>query len=119
MTNIRAKGFDNAEQLREHLAELGDEAPADDPAVEVEGIDPRDQIAALRKEIAELHQQLASTRGYSVGVSAPTEPDQPWRRIAVTVAATFIFGRLVQKLRLGTAGAAAVPLIATQLGRRF
>lgn len=119
MTNIKAKGFDNAEQLREHLAELDDEAPADDPAVEEEGIDPRDQIAALRKEIAELHQQLASTWGNSDGVSAPTDTDKPWRQIAVTVAATYIFGRLVQKLRLGAAGAAAVPLVASQLGRRF
>jgi len=119
MTNIKAKTFDSAEQLREHLAELDEEAPADDPAVPADEIDPREQIAALRREVAQLQQRLSSIRSYTDGVSTLTDPDRPWRRIAVTVAATFIFGRLVQKLRLGTLGAAAVPLIATQLGSRF
>ncbi|MDP9840508.1 hypothetical protein J2T09_005295 [Neorhizobium huautlense] len=119
MTNSKARGFDSAEQLREHLAELDEEAPTGDPAVERGWIDPREEIAALQNEVAELHQRLASICGYTDGVSAPTGFDHPWRRIAVTVAATVIFGRLVQKLGLGAAGAVAAPLIATQLGRRF
>lgn len=117
MTNIKATGCDSAEQLRDHLAELDEEAPADDPAVEGEWIDPREEIAALRNEVGEQHQRLASICGYTDGVSAPTGFDHPWQRIAVMVAATVIFGRLAQKLGLGAAGAVAFPLIATQLGR--
>lgn len=119
MTNIKARGFENAEQICENLAELDDEGSVYKPAVEGKGVDLHEHINALRRHVAELHQRLSLSRDYTDGVSMPTEINSPWRRVAVTVAATFVLGRVVQKLRVGTAGAAAVPLIAAQVGRRF
>ncbi|GGG21903.1 MULTISPECIES: hypothetical protein [Rhizobium] len=117
MTNIKARGFDNAEQLREHLAELDDEAPAEEHVTQ-DDIALHEQIAALRREVGDLA-ELLSIRNQADLAQTTRAPDRPWLRIAATVAATFVLGRLVQKLRLGTPGAAAVPLIATQLSSRF
>lgn len=119
MTNIKARGFDNAEQLREHLAELDDHTLADDLTVEGKGIGPREEIAALGNEVAELRQRLASIPGFTDCVLAHTGASRPWQRIAVTIAATFVLGQLFKKLRLGSAGVAAVSFFVTQLGRRF
>jgi len=44
---------------------------------------------------------------------------RPWLRIAATVATTYVLGCIIQRLRLGAPGAAAVPIIAAQLDRRF
>jgi hypothetical protein len=43
----------------------------------------------------------------------------PWLRIVGTVAATFVLGKVMQRLRLGAAGAAAVPLIVAQANGRI
>lgn len=121
MTDIRAKGFDSPAQLREHLAELEDESPADDPVVGNEIPSTQQQIEVLRREVADLRARLASIRKQTDGMDArPLRGDvHPWLRVLATVATTYLLGRLVQRLRLGAPGAAAVPMIASQIDRRI
>jgi hypothetical protein len=80
----------------------------------------KSEIAQLQKQVADLSKQLATLKSrkepeafLSIG------QDRPWMRIAATVAATFVLGRIVDRFRLGAAGATAVPMIAAQLGHRF
>ncbi|NWJ27606.1 hypothetical protein [Rhizobium sp. RM] len=119
MTNIRARGFDNTAQLQEHLAGLEDEPTEDDAGIQTAQGDYHDELAAIREEISELRRQLAAIRAHRDRNPEPTTADRPWLRIAVTVGTTFVLGRLVQNLRLGAPGAAAVSLIATQLAKGF
>ncbi|MEW9612641.1 hypothetical protein AB3G45_02025 [Shinella sp. S4-D37] len=121
MTDFRARGFDSPAQLREHLAELDEESPADDPGMANGDPSAEQQIAALRREVADLRRRLTAIRGETEGLDAgrPRGELHPWLRIAATVATTYLLGRLVQRLRLGAPGAAAVPMIATQLDRRI
>ncbi|WP_313606629.1 hypothetical protein [Rhizobium sp.] len=124
MTNIRAKGFESPSHLQEQLDELDEERAISKnrPAPAAEGKKSAEQeIAALRAEIAELKAKLSTIHAQTEGVGAPVaESDvRPWLRIAATVATTYLLGRIVQRLRLGASGAAAVPMIAAQLDRRF
>ncbi len=120
MTDIRAKGFDSPAQLREHLAELEEESPAEDLVVGNEIPSTQQRIEALRREVADLRARLTSIRKQTDGMGARPSPGDvhPWLRILATVATTFLLGRLVQRLRLGASGAAAVPMIASQIDRR-
>lgn len=118
MTDIKARGFENSAQLEEHLAELDDEAPAEDPDDRSAEFAQRDEIVELRKEVARLRQQLA-TRDERIVAIAQTEADkQPALRYVATFAATLVVGRLARVLRLGAIGAAAAPVIATHLVNR-
>ena len=122
MTDIRVKGFDSPAQLREHLAELEEESPAEDPAIEKEKpLSPEQQIAALRQDVADLRARLTAIRTQTEGMDArPSRGDiHPWLRVLATAATTYLLGRLVQRLRLGAPGAAAVPMIASQIDRRI
>ncbi len=120
MTDIRAKGFDSPAQLREHLAELEEESPAEDLVVGNEIPSTQQRIEALRREVADLRARLTTIRKQTDGMDArPSREDlHPWLRVLATVATTFLLGRLVQRLRLGASGAAAVPMIASQIDRR-
>jgi hypothetical protein len=79
-----------------------------------------DEIARLREEVADLRRQLLNERETSQeekdGLSDRQE--SPWLKIAGTVALTFVLGKLVRRLRLGAAGAAAVPLITAEINRK-
>lgn len=122
MTDIRAKGFDSPAQLREHLAELEEESPAEDPGVgDQKPMSAEQQIAALRQEVADLRARLTTIRKQTDGMDArPLRGDMhPWLRVLATAATTYLLGRLVQRLRLGAPGAAAVPMIASQIDRRI
>ena len=122
MTDIRAKGFDSPAQLREHLAELEEEIPAEDPGVgDQKPMSAEQQIAALRQEVADLRARLTTIRKQTDGMDArPSRDDvHPWLRVLATIATTYLLGRLVQRLRLGAPGAAAVPMIASQIDRRI
>ena len=121
MTDIRAKGFDSPAQLREHLDELEEESPAEDPVVGNEHPSAQQQIEALRQEVADLRARLTTIRKQTDGMDArPSREDlHPWLRVLATVATTYLLGRLVQRLRLGAPGAAAVPMIASQIDRRI
>jgi hypothetical protein len=74
----------------------------------------RKEINQLQKQVADLSRQVATINNH-----VPVVQDRPWMRIAATVAATFVLGRIVDRFRLGVAGATAVPMIAAQLGHRF
>jgi hypothetical protein len=76
------------------------------------------EITQLQKQVADLSKQIAALKTSNNAV-APITHDRPWMRIAATVAATFVLGRVVDRFRLGAAGATAVPMIAAQLGHRF
>ena len=121
MTNFRAKGFDIPSQLREHLIELEEESPAEDPSTPRANRAAEGEIAALRKEVEDLRARLATIRTQAEAIDAPPSRGErhPWMRIAATVAMTHLLGRLVQRLRLGAPGAAAVSMIASQIDRRI
>ncbi|CAK7259378.1 MULTISPECIES: hypothetical protein [unclassified Shinella] len=119
MVNVRTSGFDSPAQLREYLAEVeedGDmvEAPERDAS---RGNIHRD-LAALRKDVAALRRQIDAMHRHSPRAGRPRE-DHSWLRIALTIAATALLGNLVQRLRLGTAGAAAMPMIVAKADRRL
>ncbi len=118
MTNIRSSGFDNPAQLREHLAELDDAAAdRDDPTHD--NADLQRQIAQLRKEMRDLRKLVVQTRARPAGQGATRKgkdkrDDRFWLRLATTVAGTLLLSAAVRYFRLGPAGAAAVPLIASK-----
>jgi len=121
MTNIKARGFESPSHLREHLDELEQESPAEDPSVAEAVLSPAEEIAELRGVVAELHARLAAIREQTDGIDAPRSRGDlhPWLRIVVTAATAFVLARLVQEFRLGAPGAAAVPLLTAQLDRRL
>ncbi len=119
MTDIRARGFESPAQLREYLGDLDQDASETLKAPEIVGRDTSAEVEMLRREVAELRRRISSLRDHTDDLPEEVEPDRPWLRIAATVAATVILGRLARRLRLGTSGAAAVPLIASQIGNRF
>lgn len=122
MTDTRAKGFDSPAQLREHLAELEEESPAEDPgAGDKKPMSAEQQISDLRQEVADLRARLTTIRKQTDGMDArPSREDlHPWLRVLATAATTYLLGRRVQRLRLGAPGAAAVPMIASQIDRRI
>lgn len=76
------------------------------------------ELRALQAEVAELQERLASIHGQSDLDYAPVEI-HPWIRIATTVAVTFALGKVIQALRLPTATAVAIPMITSEVNRRF
>jgi len=119
MTDIKARGFDSTAQLQEHLDDV-DEAPTEELSGEYGDLPARKEIAWLRKEVADLQEHLSITRERADDADiSPTQDVNPWLRIATTVVTTYVLGRLVQRLRLGAPGAAAVPMIVAQFDRRF
>ncbi|CDZ35589.1 Hypothetical protein NGAL_HAMBI1145_29200 [Neorhizobium galegae bv. officinalis] len=123
MTDIRMKGLGTRNEVEEHLVELAEGAPTEDygdgdpQAVDLDAA--KREITWLRKEVADLRERLGTIRGQTEDVPRAPEDTHPWMRIAAAMATTFILGKLVQRLRLGAAGAAAVPMIAAQLDRRL
>ncbi len=113
MTNIKTRGFKDPAELREHLAELDDEAPAEDPPLK-EDNEFHLAIDELQRDVDELRRRVdaISVRRRS----SPAPEHHPWLRVFATAAATFVLGR---RLRLGAPGAVAVPLLATKGGDRI
>lgn len=108
MTNIRSSGFDSPAQLREHLADTEpddqdepDERSRDNNAVLRE-------LEWLRPDVAVLRKQLTANQNREVTSPGPAQ-DHPWVRILVGVAVTTVLGAISRRLRLGAAGATAVP----------
>jgi len=122
MTDVRTNGRDAKAELDRFLDEGADNRTERhekrDERVELNAA--KEELADLRKEVADLRARLAAIRTQTDSVSAPQESeDHPWLRIGATMVATFVLGKLVQRLRLGAPGAAAVPLIAAQIDRRI
>ncbi len=67
MTNIRSSGFTNKQDLQRYLAELEDEAPAEDPRDERARSDDLDdvrrEVAWLRKEVMDLRERWTRFEG--------------------------------------------------------
>lgn len=114
MTNIRSSGFDSPAQLREHLAELEDDRNED---ADRRNADLQGQISKLRTEVRQLRRLVVETRNRYPASSKKVRDDRFWLRLTATVAATFVLSAAVRYFRLGSAGAAAVPLIASKIRR--
>lgn len=121
MTNIKARGFESPSHLREHLDELEQDSPAEDPSLAKAVLPPEEEIAELRRAVADLQARLMTIREQTEEIDAPPSRGDlhPWLRIVVTAATTFVLARLVQQFRLGAPGAAAVPMLTAQLDRRL
>jgi hypothetical protein len=124
MTNVRTNSLASKHALEQHLAELDDEAPAEDPIDAAPDVDVHDatakEIAWLRKEVADLREHLAIIRGQAGDIPLKSGGDRPWLRIATTVAATFVLGAIAQRtFASARSWASARPLITARLHRRF
>ncbi len=121
MGEMRTRGFKHYERL-DHIPELDDQEAVGNVGANNDPSDlepARREINLLRKDLSDLREQLAAFRDRGETAIVGSQHAHPWRRIAAIVTTTFILGKLVQKLRLGPAGAAAVPMIAAQLSRRI
>lgn len=105
-------------KIERHSADGGTDSLADRAPKSDDFASARREIAALRKEVAALRERLSEIRMQTDDISSQAA-ERPWLRIAGTVAATFLLGKLAQRLRLGAAGAAAVPLIVAQANGRI
>lgn len=120
MTDIKSRGFDkdSEEQLNDHLAEQEDRvlgpSPKPSRSSEIE-------VAALRTEVDELRERVNQLKATTYGVrgAGKAEARQTWLSIAATIATTYLLGRLAKQIRLGPAGAVAVPMIAERIGRQL
>lgn len=88
MTNIRTHGFDSPAQLREHWAELEDEAFDAMKAGEVER-----QLSKLRWEVAQLRIRLAERRS----AVASADPGVPWLWVTGTITAVVVLSALFKR----------------------
>lgn len=118
MTNIRSSGFDNPAQLREHLEELEDEYDDYGERSSAPQADLQDHISQLRAEVRDLQRLVADSQGRLRRASEAQRDDRFWLQLASAVAATFVLSAAVKYFRLGPAGAAAVPLIASKISGR-
>ncbi|MGV2130738.1 hypothetical protein ACQZ4Q_21485 [Agrobacterium vitis] len=123
MTNVRTNSQDAKVELELFLADNDHDRakPARSQRNESDELKAaRNELARLRAEVRDLHTRLTTIRSQTDGAIPTSAIDEhPWLRIAATVMATFVLGKLVQRLRLGAPGAAAVPLIAAQIDRRI
>ncbi|TCU24882.1 hypothetical protein EV130_106475 [Rhizobium azibense] len=120
MTNIRFKGFDSATQLREHLADVEEGAPADSLAEDIPGEDELQsalrEVAWLRKDVADLREQLALFPGQHKTVAGNRVGAFPWLRMGVAVVTAIVLGRWMLHLRHGP-GSPAVSMIPARIHR--
>ncbi|MGO4441549.1 hypothetical protein [Rhizobium sp. RAF56] len=105
---MRSKGF-NAKDLEFHLAEFEDHDPIVEEPVDVAEEDDveadQKEMAWLHKELADLREQLAILHSDTDGSPTAKANARPWLPIAASAAAMFVLGRVVQRLRLRSAGA--------------
>ncbi|MBD9650251.1 hypothetical protein IB267_18045 [Ensifer sp. ENS09] len=115
----KATEYDRSE-LQEHFADLEDDNQAEDVS-DAARVSAAEEIASLRLQVEGLRARLLEIRGQTEGIDAsPTYGERhPWLRVAATAALAFVITRVFQQLRLGAAGAAAVPMITARFDRRF
>lgn len=117
MTYEPTKAISVERDPEDHLAE-----PADAPAPYLKDMDAhavRREIAWLQKEVVELRTVVEEMQREKAYASVVEVERHPLLRVAATAAVSFVLGRIAQRLRLGMAGTAAVPYLATQLNRRL
>lgn len=121
MTNIRFKGFDSPTQLREHLADVEEDAPADDLAEDIPGEDELQsalrEVAWLRKDVADLREQLALFPGELKTATGNRVGAFPWLRMGVAVVAAIVLGRWMLHLRQDAPVNPAVSMIPARIHR--
>lgn len=114
MTNIRSRGFETPAQFREYIADLDDyldeERGSPDPNREI-----RIQLSRLQEEIRALRRRIVETRHRQPRTAQKYDDDRFWPRLVATMAATLVITAAVRHFRLGQAGAAVVPLIASRI----
>lgn len=98
MTNLKARGFDNPAQLREHLDD-GVESDNDAEGAQENDEDFRiKEVAWLRKEVSDLRLQLDVINGRGeVSGSVTVEAVVPWPKIIGVIALTYVLARLAQR----------------------
>jgi|ERR1044072_436336 len=88
MTDIRIRGSGSREALEEHLAEL-DKVELPDPVEDTEPVDldaAAKEIAWLRKEVADLREQVVATHGRIKGTVRSRSDKLSWLGIAAVIA---------------------------------
>ncbi|MBW6424904.1 hypothetical protein KX729_26000 [Rhizobium sp. XQZ8] len=95
MTDIRIKGRGSREALEEHLAEL-DKVELPDPLEDTEpDLDAAaKEIAWLRKEVADLREQVLTTHGRTRSMVRSRSHKRLGLRIAVVIASVLAFSRM-------------------------
>lgn len=76
------------------------------------------EVAKLRQEVSDLRSRLAEIDGQS-DIDHRPAASNPLLKIAATVGITFALGNIIRVLRLPTATAVAIPMITTEVSRRF
>lgn len=101
MTNIRARGFDTQSQLQEYLAELEDDAPAEDgPTRDSEARAAEREIAALRSELADLRESWGMTQRQYEEAFKLGKVARPWLGIAAAITSVLALGIIAGRLQL-------------------
>lgn len=96
MSDIRIKGSGSREALEEHLAEL-DKAQVPDPIDDTEPVDldvAAKEIAWLRKEVADLREQVLATHGRSRSMVRSRSVKRSWVGTAAVIASVLAFSRM-------------------------
>ncbi len=85
---------------------------------EADETDAAAEVMRLRREVAQLKQKLLDIHGQS-DADIVVADRHPWVQIAATVGVTFALGKLIQVFRLPTAAAVAIPMITSEVNRRY
>jgi hypothetical protein len=98
MANLKARGFDNPAQLREHLDDI---VESDNVAQGAQFENDEEfrikEVAWLRKEVSDLRLQLDVINGRGeMSRSATVEAEVPWLKIVGAVAFTYVLARVAQ-----------------------
>lgn len=135
----RPGGIETEAALRDHLASLEADAPAEEeiasPAVDyvLEDDDMPEEEGSIRRlqdEIDNLRARLHIIReqaGTVVSANAKWADasaheqlgDYPWAKLGCAMAFTFVAARLLRRLPLGAVASAALPIAASQMRRRY
>ncbi len=77
-----------------------------------------EEVRRLRDEVGDLKEKLVAIHTQS-DVEFTPKKEHAWLRITATVAVTFALGQLIRALKLPTATAVAIPMISSEVNRRF
>ncbi len=115
MTNIRSRGFETPAQFREYIADLDDYLDEERGSPDADNREVRIQLSLLQDEIRALRSLIIETRHSQPQTAKKYDGDRFWQRLVATMAATLVVAAAVRYFRLGQAGTAVVPLIASRI----